>query len=107
MAKEGQGRGLGRVLYSSLERLLELQQIRNLYACITGDNFHSIGLHQALGYKLVGTFPKAGFKHGRWLDVVWLAKSLEAKLTKPDRMIPFCRLSRQKVEAVLLEINKA
>ena len=107
LAPAGQGRGLGKQLYRALEQLLALQQVKNLYACITGDNDHSIGLHQSLGYRLVGTFPKAGFKRGRWLDVVWLEKSLEAKLGAPQPLIPFVQLSQLQVEAVLEQVNKA
>ena len=107
LAPEAQGRGLARLLYQGLEQLLALQQVKNLYACITGDNEHSIGLHQSLGYQLVGTFTRAGFKQGRWLDVVWLEKALEPKEEAPQPLIPFAQLEALQVEQVLALVNQA
>ena len=106
LAPEAQGRGVGKRLYAVLEELLQLQQVKNLYACITGDNYHSIALHQSLGYKLVGTFSKAGFKQGRWLDVVWLEKAVASKLEAPQPLVPFFRLPAQQIEKVLERVNK-
>ncbi len=105
LAPEGQGRGLGALLYSALEQLLRLQQVRNLYACITGDNAHSINMHRALGYKMIGTFTRAGFKQNRWLDVVWLEKSLTEDEGAPLKLVPFRELPQQSVAAVLQRVN--
>ena len=76
LAPEGQGVGLGRVMYTALENLLRLQGIKTLYACITASNKHSVKMHEALGYKIIGTFEKTGFKHGHWLDMVWMEKRI-------------------------------
>ena len=38
----------------------------------------SIALHQAAGFRLVGTFEAIGFKFGRWLDTVLMQKALAA-----------------------------
>jgi phosphinothricin acetyltransferase len=35
-----------------------------------------ITLHQATGFRLVGTFEAIGFKFERWLDTVLMQKSL-------------------------------
>ncbi|MBT5432110.1 MAG: GNAT family N-acetyltransferase, partial [Rhodospirillaceae bacterium] len=35
-----------------------------------------IALHEALGFRHVGTFENVGFKHGRWLDSVLMQRSL-------------------------------
>lgn len=76
LAPEGQGVGLGRVMYTALENLLRLQGIKTLYSCITASNKHSVKMHEALGYKIIGTFEKTGFKHGHWLDMVWMEKRI-------------------------------
>ena len=76
LAPEGQGVGLGRLMYAKLEELLRLQGVVVTYACVTKSNEHSVRMHEALGYKIIGTFNNAGFKHGHWLDVVWLEKRI-------------------------------
>lgn len=68
--------GLGRALYTSLLAILALQGFQNAYAGITLPNPAGIGLHEALGFKPVGTYHKAGYKHGRWHDVRWFERVL-------------------------------
>ena len=72
-----QRRGVGRAL---LERLLaeaEAEGFRQMVAVI-GDSGQtpSIALHQALGFRMVGTFEAVGYKFGRWLDSVLMQKPL-------------------------------
>ena len=107
LAPKVQGKGLGVVLYDALEKLLALQNIKNLYSCITGDNVHSIEMHRSMGYERIGTFPKAGFKHDRWLDVVWMAKTIGEKENAPLAVVPFVELDASAVEKLLEEVNKA
>ena len=91
---------------AALEKLLALQNIKNLYSCITGDNTHSIEMHRSMGYELIGTFPKAGFKHDRWLDVVWMAKTIGEKENAPMAVVPFADVEVDSVEKVLEAIEK-
>ena len=100
-----QGKGLGVILYDALEKLLALQNIKNLYSCITGDNVHSIEMHRSMGYELIGTFPKAGFKHDRWLDVVWMAKAIGEKENAPLPLVLFSEMQASVVEKVLQVFN--
>lgn len=79
----GQGKGYGRILYTALEKLLLLQGITNLYACITKSNEHSVKMHEAMGYKINGVFTKCGFKNGHWLDMVWMEKILQEHKSEP------------------------
>lgn len=106
LAPKAQGKGLGVILYDALEKLMALQNIKNLYSCITGDNVHSIEMHRSMGYELIGTFPKAGFKHDRWLDVVWMAKAIGDKESAPQPLIFFAEVSSEDVEAVLEKVNE-
>ena len=105
LAAKVQGKGLGVILYDALEKLMALQNIKNLYSCITGDNVHSIEMHRSMGYELIGTFPKAGFKHDRWLDVVWMAKTIGEKENAPLPFVPFAEVEANSVQEVLNEIN--
>ena len=105
LAPKVQGKGLGVILYDALEKLMTLQNIKNLYSCITGDNVHSIEMHRSMGYELIGTFPKAGFKHNRWLDVVWMAKAIGEKENAPLPFVPFAEVKASRIEEVLEKIN--
>ena len=78
LAPEAQGRGIGRKLYSALEKLLEIQGYQVLYALITAENIPSIRFHQKFGYTLQGDFPECGFKFGRWLGLFWMEKRINS-----------------------------
>lgn len=75
--------GCGKLLYQALEKILKKQHISNLYACIaytehedehlTNDSMH---FHEHLGYELVGTFKKCGYKFNRWYDMIWMEKMI-------------------------------
>ena len=70
--REGwRGRGVGRALYGSLLPLLRLQGYRAAHAGISLPNAASVGLHEAIGMRPVGIYPKAGWKLGAWHDVGW------------------------------------
>ena len=103
LAPAGQGKGLGRVLYEAMEEILRLQGITMLYSCITLGNEHSIKMHEALGYRLIGTFTKSGYKNGQWLDTVWLEKQLQPCPEKPVNMKGWRELPCTAVETVLAE----
>ncbi|ATO45515.1 hypothetical protein C5L30_000795 [Companilactobacillus farciminis] len=87
------GHGLGRELYQRLEAILKRQGVVNLLAAVTEENSGSVKFHGKLGYREVGTFQKAGFKFGRWLDVIWLQKELNPKLPEMKPIVPFNELS--------------
>jgi L-amino acid N-acyltransferase YncA len=69
--------GIGRVLLTALLDACERRGFRQVVAVI-GDSGHeaSIGLHQALGFRMVGTLRSAGFKFGRWIDIVLMQRAL-------------------------------
>ena len=71
-----QHRGIGRALYMALLNLLPLQGFYSAYAGITLPNAASVGLHEALGFTLVGVYREVGYKLGRWHDVGWWQRSL-------------------------------
>lgn len=63
--------GVGRALYASLIAVLDLQGFYNAYAGIALPNEASIGLHEAMGFRLVGVYRGVGYKLGAWHDVGW------------------------------------
>ena len=103
LAPAGQGKGLGRLLYETMEKLLCLQGVTMAYSCITVGNDHSIKMHEALGYRLIGTFTNSGYKNGQWLDTVWLEKQLQPCPNQPDNIKSWRELDPDAVAAVLTE----
>lgn len=79
LAPEAAGQGLGRALLAELLSALERAGVRRVMAVI-GDtaNSGSIGVHRALGFEPAGSIPACGWKFGRWLDIVFMQRSLGA-----------------------------
>lgn len=69
-------RGIGEALYSALIAILEAQGVRTLYAVVVAENRASVEFHRRAGYREFATFKESGWKFGRWLDVVWLERTL-------------------------------
>mgnify|MGYP003267674731 FL=1 len=75
--------GIGRELYAALEKILSLQNILNLNACIACPEAEDLWLgrdseqfHERLGYQFAGKFHQCGYKFGRWYHMVWMEKHL-------------------------------
>ena len=75
--KDSLGKGIGAKLYTYLFAILKKQNICNIYACITKENTGSIKMHEKLGFEQAALFKNSGYKFHRWLDVVWMEKSLQ------------------------------
>jgi len=65
------GRGTGGALYGRLLPLLRDLGYVAAYAGIALPNPASVGLHESLGFSLVGVYRRVGYKHGGWHDVGW------------------------------------
>jgi L-amino acid N-acyltransferase YncA len=79
------GRGIGRVLLAELMAQCAARGARQMLAVI-GDsaNAGSIGVHRACGFEDAGLLNAAGWKFGRWLNVVLMQKALgEGAATEP------------------------
>lgn len=68
--------GGGRALYQALFDRLEARGYRTLVAGMALPNDASIALHRALGFELVGTQRRIGWKHGEWRDVTWMQRTV-------------------------------
>ena len=71
------GQGVGK---AQVERLLleaDRAGFRQMFAVIgDSENVGSIGVHASLGFQRVGVLRACGFKFGRWVDAVYMQRSL-------------------------------
>lgn len=65
------GRGIGRFLLTEIIAEAKRQEYHTMIGVIDAQNAVSIALHRALGFEPAGTIRQAGYKFGRWLDVVF------------------------------------
>lgn len=70
------GRGFGHKLLGSLLEQLQDCPVHSAVAGIAQPNPASNHLHQALGFREVGTYREVGFKFDRYWDVTWYQKLL-------------------------------
>jgi L-amino acid N-acyltransferase YncA len=77
LAEGARGQGVGRLLLAELLARCEALGARQMLAVI-GDsaNAGSIGVHRSLGFEHTGVLKSAGWKFGRWLDVVLMQRAL-------------------------------
>lgn len=75
------GKGIGRKLYSEIEKMLKDKGFINLYAVVAyaeeEDEYithDSVIFHEVMGYKTVGRCNKCGCKFGRWYDILYMEK---------------------------------
>jgi L-amino acid N-acyltransferase YncA len=83
IAPQVQRRGLGRALLDHLIAASEARGFRQMIAVIgDSDQKPSIALHEAAGFRLVGTLASVGYKHQRWLDSVLMQRALGPGATR-------------------------
>ena len=70
-------RGIGTALLTALIERCAVAGYRQMVAVIADtERTASIGLHEKLGFKMVGVLPAVGFKFRRWIDVVLMQRAL-------------------------------
>jgi phosphinothricin acetyltransferase len=82
---DARGRGIGRCLVEALvPRALALRK-HVLLGAIDAANQASIRFHARLGFEQVAHFREVGHKFGRWLDLVFMQRILDAPgMPRPD-----------------------
>lgn len=105
------GKGIGKNLYLALEKLLKLQNVHSLNACIAcADvpdetlNNNSMLFHGRMGYRYVGRFNAAGYKFNRFYDMIWMEKLISEPNTPFADYVPFCSVLKE-AEDILSEFN--
>ncbi len=83
IAAAHQRAGIGRALYLALFERLRRQGFYTAHGGITLPNPGSVGLHETLGFQLVGIYPGVGYKFGSWWDVGWWRLALQEKPPGP------------------------
>lgn len=71
LTETARGRGVGRALYAVLFDELRALGYVSVFAGIALPNAASVGLHESIGFSLVGVYRHVGFKRGAWHDVGW------------------------------------
>lgn len=93
--------GFGKRLYCALIELLRLQGVRTVYALVASPNPASEGLHKSLGFHQSGIQKNAGYKNGRWIDLLWLEKAIGPYSLGPAPLIPIHALPPETVQRIL------
>jgi len=75
---DARGLGVGRQLYDALLAELAGLGYVQAFAGIALPNRASVGLHESMGFRQIGTFRRVGFKLGAWRDVGWWQKEIGA-----------------------------
>ncbi len=83
--------GVGKLLYTALLRMLREQGFHTAYAVLWSENQESLRLHESFGFEPFARFEKTAYKHGRWLDSLYLRKTLADFTPTPSPVIPFCQ----------------
>jgi L-amino acid N-acyltransferase YncA len=94
--------GIGRGLYVSLFGMLGGQGFFNAYAGIALPNGASVALHEALGFKKIGLYARAGYKLGTWHDVGWWQLTLKAHTDSPEQPLDLAGLKKHSEWKTLL-----
>jgi L-amino acid N-acyltransferase YncA len=70
------GQGIGHALYADLLPRLAARGFHTALAVIVHPNPTSEVFHTRHDFERIGIFREAGFKQGRWWDVVWMQRRL-------------------------------
>ena len=94
--KDASGKGIGKLLYEELEKILKKQNMIKLIACITDveteDKYvskKSMEFHRHMGYEIVGKIKKGGYKFGKWYDLVYMEKEIGEYSANPKEVVAF------------------
>ena len=88
VAPQAQARGVGTALLGALVTACETAGFRTMVAVIGGGEPASVALHAACGFAHSGRLAGMGWKHGRWLDTIFMQRALGAGTSGPPGTIP-------------------
>jgi len=76
--------GVGTALIKEIIKIAEERKFATLVAGIDSSNKNSVKIHQKLGFEYSGAIQKAGFKFGKWLDLVFYQLNLSGPINPVD-----------------------
>ncbi|MBV2356947.1 GNAT family N-acetyltransferase [Streptomyces sp. J2-1] len=79
VAPDAVGAGVGTLLYGALFTALAGEDVHRAFAGVALPNAASVRLHARFGFRHIGTFHEVGRKFGRYWDVAWYEKELDAR----------------------------
>lgn len=100
--KEYTKHGIGKILYKALLDILKIQNIQNVYGCITADNIASEKFHEHFGFNKLGIFHKSGYKFNKWHDVTWYEKNIGG-YGEPKEVISIKEVDNKSIDEILSE----
>lgn len=72
-----QRRGVAGLLMPALEERARALGVHVMLGAIDAENAPSVALHERHGFSRVGLMPQAARKFGRYLDLLWMQKTLD------------------------------
>ena len=76
VAERARGRGIGRSLMDALVAAADTSGVWTLQASVFPDNAASLALHEAVGFRVVGTRERIAQLRGEWRDTLFLERRL-------------------------------
>ena len=76
LAPQARGRGVGRGLIAAVCDHAAAAGAHQMIAGVSGGNPEGQAFHAAMGFRHIATVPEAGFKFGRFIDLVLMQKFL-------------------------------
>jgi Sortase and related acyltransferases len=76
--------GIGTELMREIIRIADQRNFATMVAGIDAFNEKSIKMHEKLGFEYSGAIKKAGFKFGKWLDLVFYQLNLQGPIHPID-----------------------
>lgn len=70
------GRGIGRALMAAIEARAQARGAHQMIAGVSGENVAGQRFHAACGYAEIARVTEAGFKFGRFMDLILMRKFL-------------------------------
>jgi phosphinothricin acetyltransferase len=85
LAPSARGMGIGKALLNELVLRCTALGFRQMVGVVGGASAASIAVHRSCGFEQVGHLTGTGFKHGAWLDTVFMQRPLgDGNSTLPD-----------------------
>lgn len=101
MHDDFQGKGIARILYTTLFEILKEQGYRNVYAVINTPNDRSVQFHESCGFKWFANYEQVGYKLGKWKTVGWWRLILNDFIDEPRAPVLLRDLGKGVVDGIL------